>query len=264
MSNFYVLIHGQEATKRNFPPHGFTPKSIAEKRFKENTTAAALSFNLVLPFLTRVNKAVEAHVDEGTEISTQEFAKISKTAGLQTAVAFVDLSARVTIQTALAVSLIEANKPLGNAVVYSWDMYPRLHRKYMGDFLQKLHLPRFIAAMLGPETQAADLEVFQTAVGPLAAFEDSVKRHVLYATADTVVEVTRALIEAPKKGKAVFGRLALQTTTLLSKALGAAGGRAVRGDVGEYWGEFAGAFLGPFVAARMILLISSEKKKKVA
>lgn len=262
MSAFYLLIHGKKEGLRVFPPHGFTEKTIAEKRLRENTTVAALSYNVLLPFLTRVNKAVEAHIDEATEVTGEQFLNIAKQSSIQTAVSFTDFSARVAVQTGMAAFLVSQKKPICDAVVYSWDMYPRLHRKYFGDVLQKLHLPRFIAGLLGPESQSTDLAVFQTNVAPEAAFEDSIKRHVLYAAADVIVDTGRALIESETKLRTIVSRLILHSTVLLSKAGGAAAGRAIKGDVGEYWGEYVGIFTAPYLAAKIVFAIQGEKSKQ--
>jgi hypothetical protein len=263
MTSFYVLIRGREGV-RHFPPHGYTPKSITEKRFRENTTSAALSYNILLPFLQRVNKAVEAHVDSATDITTEEFAKIAKNASLETLVSFVDVSLRVAAQNGAACVLINAQKPLADSVVYSWDMYPRLHRKYIGDLLHKLYLPRFLAGLMGPETHANDLAIFQEKVAPLAAFEDSVKRHLIYSVADIVVDTGRALVESQSKVKQIARRLTVHATTLLGKAAGAAAGRAVAADKGEYWGEYVGAFASALVSAKIIVALRLGNKNELA
>lgn len=263
MTSFYVLIRGREGV-RHFPPHGYTPKSISEKRFRENTSTAALSYNFLLPFLQRVNKAVEAHVDSATDITTEEFGKIAKNASIETIISFVDVSLRVTAQTGVACALINAQKPLADSVVYSWDMYPRLHRKYIGDLLQKLYLPRFLAGLMGPETHSNDLAIFQEKVVPLAAFEDSIKRHVIYTVADIVVDTGRALIESKSKFKQIARRITVHATTLVGKAAGAAGGRAVAGDKGEYWGEYFGAFASAMVSAKIIVVLSLGNKSEIS
>lgn len=263
MTSFYVLIRGREGV-RHFPPHGYTPKTICAKRIVENTSSAALSYNILLPFLQRVNKAVEAHVDSATDITADEFVKISKNASVETIISFVDVSCRVAAQTGVACIMINSKKPLADSAVYSWDMYPRLHRKYIGDLLQKLYLPRFLAGLMGPETHKNDLAIFQENVRPLAAFEDSIKRHLIYSTADVIVDTARALIESKSKAKQIARRVTVHMTTLVGKAIGAAGGRAIAADKGEYWGEYIGAFASALVSAKIIVILHMGTKNEVS
>lgn len=263
--SFYLLVGGDRT--RNFPFHGFTVESICAKRFRENTTASAISLYLVLPYTMRMQQAANAHAQTATECTAEELQKMNKDAIKATAISCVDGISRVATATALSCALITAKVPLADSIVFSWDMYPRLHRKYLGDFFRLLRLPRVLATLVGPEPLANDLPCFQADISPVAAFEDSLKRHCLAFAADCIVDSARVLIQddvARKfaaKGSVIAQRVVAHATTLFGKALGAATGRAVGGHVGEYYGELVGLFVVP---ALVVTITAKQPKKKEA
>jgi hypothetical protein len=256
----YALATGKG---RQFPAHGYTSKSILQTRLRENTTGAALSLTVVIPFLQRVNKSVEQHIDAGVEITSKDILNIAQDAGKQTLFSFVEASSRTGCQALIASVMIDKQDAYLNSVVYSWDMYPRLHQKYVGDFLSKLHLPRFIATLLGPKTQSADLDFFRApTAGAAVIFEDCVKRNAIAAAADMIVDTAKALLFQSNKVTVVINRAVLHSTVLVARGAGAVAGHAAKSDVGEYWGERIGSVVGALVAVQLIVKINGGNKEK--
>jgi hypothetical protein len=249
---FYVLAHGQ-GKLRDYPPHGFTAASITMKRFKENTSALAISVNFLYPFLRRFNKDVEAAIDEGSVVHRDELLKIASDSAKESLVHFLNLLLRVTVQTGIGAFLTTKRDSYSASIVYAWDMAPRLNQKYCGELLERLFIPRFLAAALGPKETLVDLKFFQTDVSPMAAFEDSMKRNGVAAVADFLVDSVQICMgNSEPKVRSVASRFITHSITLVSAAIGSAGGRVVGKDRGEFWGEKIGALSGSLFCAILI------------
>lgn len=253
--------------------HGFTIHSLLLKRWRENTTALALIANFGVPAMQSCDQGLQRIIDSGSEdVPSKEEITALAIASLKTgALQLVDVSSRIAVQTALACVLIDRNTPLGNSVVFEWDMYPRLHQKYVSEFLGRLHLPRVIATILGPRPNATDVDYFAfTGVSASAAFQDAAKRNVLAFVSDVLVSGVSILLKArrgagagaakntsksaskatqaagDKKEESVGAQLTVlvitQTCTLAGRCLGATLGSRISPGTGEYWLEqFSGA-----------------------
>lgn len=246
----YWLVRGKT---RDHPLHGFTVESMLKKRWRECSSTAALTLYFIAPALQQAEVKVR-QLSEEKDPEVDQLAPIMQEAAVHGAKNYGIVLSKTLIQASAAAVLIERNTPLTNSIVFHWDMYPRLHQKYVGDLLQMLRLPRFLAGALGPKTEAVDLSVQELDCSPTSAFQDSIKRHMLGVIATATVKgvlaawnIAKADPKNPKrKPKAVAVKQALldcatEFVTLLGNAVGAASGRAIaKSGAGEYWGEYVG------------------------
>jgi hypothetical protein len=267
---------------RVFPKNTFASGySIFVKRRNENTTLIAVSYSFLVPFLQRVNQGLENFIQNEKDVTQSDILEVVSVALRDSAIQYTDAMSRVAVQTAVAVMLHSkrADKAWGarlESTVHAWDLFPRLHQKYFGDLLEKLHLPRFISSLLGPKPTDSDVALFKTRISATAAFEDNVKGNVIAFIGHVVVDSARILIEGkdlaapstvplPKdadvkkaavvsksKGKMVRDQFVRRLCSLLACATLAAAGRIVKADVGEYWGDMIGTVVGPMVAAAVL------------
>jgi hypothetical protein len=258
-TNSYVVPFGGG---RAAPHHGFSLSSLARKRMMENTSALAITVGFVLPVLNGVNSQLDKHVNAGTDVSAEELMQIFAASGTRAAVMYADRLARIACQTGVACLLIQSKSEYGNTAVYLWDLYPRLHQRYIGAILLWLRLPKFVTSLLGPRPMKQDIAFLQQPASGLCAFEDSLRRDAITLFGDVVVDTIRIVIDknVEHKSEKVAKQVALRVTVTLSGAIGAGVGRAVGGERGEYWGNIAGILSGPLV---MVQLASVMRKLKV-
>ena len=243
------------AVGREHPTHGMTVNSLIQKRWRENTSAAAVGLFFFTPFMThtdaQVRKLAEQQADR--DVQVEELKPILIESGKYASISFATVLARVAVQTSIASILIERNTALSNSMVYHWDMYPRLHRKYIGDLLEAIYLPRSIAAVMGPETRQEDLNTVSASCSPSAAAQDSFKRHVITYTASSIVKMITIGIECGMLGKkakpsrrdrvnAGLVQIGWDVLAVVGFAAGAGVGHALKGGAGEYWGEYIGGY----------------------
>ncbi|KAG5507513.1 hypothetical protein JIQ42_07811 [Leishmania sp. Namibia] len=247
-SNAYPLSGGRCALN-----HGYSMRTLARKRLAENTSALAVTVGFVLPALNGVNRQLDKHVDAGTDVSMDELLQILASSSKDAAVLYADRMARIACQTGLACALIESKSAYGNAAVYLWDLYPRLHQRYVGAVLSWLRIPVFVSSLLGPHPTAQDVTFLQTRVSGLCAFEDSLRRDTITLFGDVIVDTARIWMrhngESPTE--AIARQAMLRVTVTFVGAVGAGVGRAVAGERGEYWGSIAGVMAGPAVAVQL-------------
>lgn len=179
---------------RNFISHGFSTQSLIRKRYTENTSTAAITLNFLLPYLNAFNARLEGHIKDGRDLTAEEGFKHLYECLFIAGINYVDVASRVGIQTALACYCIQHPSAAGNATVYLWDAYPRMHRKYMGDVLAALKLPKFVGSLLGVLPTSVDLEIFDTRTSAMNAFEDSIRRHLFVSISDIIVTNARLII----------------------------------------------------------------------
>lgn len=241
------------AGSRDVPEHQFTVSSMAQKRFRENTSVLAVTVGFVLPTLMSVNKKLEKHVNDGTDVPMDELADIFVDSAKDAGVSYADRLARVTCQTALACVLIETKGEVANSMVYLWDLYPRLHYRYIGGVCRALRIPTFLAALIGPAPTTRDVAFLESAVTPVGAFEDSVKRNIIILFGDVIVDTTRLCLDKRVKNRneAIVNQITTRVTSTLCCAAGAAVGRLVLGEKGEYYGEIAGMVFAPVVVGNL-------------
>eukprot|EP00658_Telonema_sp_P-2_P033905 TRINITY_DN2479_c0_g1_i2.p1 TRINITY_DN2479_c0_g1~~TRINITY_DN2479_c0_g1_i2.p1 ORF type:complete len:271 (+),score=72.12 TRINITY_DN2479_c0_g1_i2:45-857(+) len=270
MDQLYLLPTSDSKLGRSFPSHGFAGRNaVIAKKYGEVTSATAITFNLLLPFLNGFNTRLEAHVKDGSDLSAEELRNHVQDCSLEAAKSFSIVTAKIGIQTSIAAYLIEAKTPAADATVYLWDSYPRLHQKYVGDLCEKLYIPRFLASLLGPKSQDADIACFDSKVPFANAFEDSLKRHVIITIADVTVSNVVVTLEAARYPKykhnrpvAVAKRMvrlsASKVIALVGRACGGATGNLFAGGVGEYWGEYVGAVIGSVLGAKLVIAVHNS------
>ncbi|KAG5511237.1 hypothetical protein JKF63_07179 [Porcisia hertigi] len=247
-SNRFLLRGGRTALH-----HGYSMHTLARKRFIENTSALALTVGFVLPALNGVNKQLDKHVDAGTDVSMDELLQIFVTSGKDAAVLYADRLARIACQTGLACALIKSESAYGNAAVYLWDLYPRLHQRYVGAVLSWLRIPIFVSTLLGPHPTAQDVDFLQARVSGVCAFEDALRRDSITLFGDLLVDTLRIAIrrDVVNTAEAITRQAVLRVTVTFLGAVGAGVGRAAAGERGEYWGNIAGVIAGPAAAAQL-------------
>lgn len=243
---------------RAAPPHNYTLASLARKRVRENTSALAVTVGFLLPALNDVNQQLDKHVEACTDVSVEELMHIFAAAGSRAAVLYADRLARISCQTALACGFIESGSVYGNTAVYLWDMYPRLHQRYVGAVLSWLRIPVFLSSLLGAPPTTRDVAFLEVRVSGVCAFEDSLRRDVITLAADITVDTLRIVLtkSSDRPLKAVAKQAAMRVTVTLTGAVGAGVGRAVGGERGEYWGNIAGVLAGPLVAVQLMGTLS--------
>lgn len=236
------------------PHHGYSLSSLALKRGRENSSALAITIGFLLPALNDVNQQLDKHVDAGTEVSVDELLQIFGAAGSRAAVMYADRLARISCQTALACAFIESKSEYGNTAVYLWDLYPRLHQRYVGAVLASLRVPTFVSNLLGPRPTTQDIAFLETRVSGVCAFEDALRRDVITLVGDVAVDTIRIALSKSKEKplEAVARQVAMRVTVTLTGAVGAGVGRAVGGERGEYWGGIVGVLTGPLVAVQVV------------
>lgn len=274
----YILPLTDDSKGRRFISHGFTTKTLFQKRYNENTSTAAVTINLFLPFLNSFNAKLETHVTDGSNLSSEQALGHLIDSGCAAIIQFADVSARTIIQASLAAALIENPSSAGNATVYLWDSYARMHRKYIGDLCAKLHIPKFVASIMGPVPSDIDVNIYDTRVPFFNAFEDSLKRHVLVTVSDIIVTNARLVITAAVSKKTQKERpdtnkitvvnvgpnhvpqsppllvqmaavTAQKSMILIGRAGFAAIGNTTGGGKGEYWSELLGGIFVSSIAA---------------
>lgn len=277
----YILPLTDDTRGRRFISHGFTTKSLFQKRYNENTSTAAITINLLLPFLNSFNAKLETHVTDGSNLSSEQAFSHLIDSGFAASVQFADVAARTIIQAALAAALIEYPSAAGNATVYLWDAYARMHRKYIGDLCTALRIPKFVASIMGPVPSDVDVNIYETRVPFFNAFEDSLKRHVLVTISDIIVTnarlvITSAMAKKTQRQNQISeeshtnnNKAPLVVTTprsppllvqmsavtvqksiiLVGRAAFAAIGNTTGGGKGEYWAELLGGILVSSLAA---------------
>lgn len=258
-TNSYALpLSGGRAA----PHHGYSLSSLVHKRVMENTSALAITVGFLLPALNDVNRQLDKHVDAGTDVSVDELLQIFGVAGTHAATMYADRLARIACQTGLACALIQNKSEYGNTAVYLWDLYPRLHQRYIGDVLNWLRVPTFISSLLGPGPTGQDVAFLSQRVSGVCAFEDSLRRDVITLFGDVTVDTVRIVLrrDVGRPGEAVARQVALRVTVTLTGAVGAGVGRIVGGDRGEYWGNVVGVMMGPLVAVQVL---STMRKLKL-
>ncbi|CBZ23592.1 conserved hypothetical protein [Leishmania mexicana MHOM/GT/2001/U1103] len=233
--------------------HGYSMHTLARKRFRENTSALAVTVGFVLPALNGVNKQLDKHVDAGTDVSMDELLQIFAKSGKDAAALYADRMARIACQTGLACALIESKSAYCNAAVYLWDLYPRLHQRYVGAVLSWLRIPVFVSSLLGPHPTTQDVAFLQARVSGVCALEDSLRRDTITLFGDLLVDTARILIrrDVDNPSEAIARQAVLRVTVTLVGAVGAGVGRAAAGERGEYWGNIAGVMAGPAVAVQL-------------
>lgn len=257
-TNSYALpLSGGRAA----PHHGYSLSSLARKRVMENTSALAVTVGFLLPALNDVNRQLDKHVDSGTDVSVEELVQIFATAGSHAAVMYADRLSRIACQTGLACAFIESKSAYGNTAVYLWDLYPRLHQRYVGAVLRWLRLPLFVSSLLGPKPTTQDVAFLEQPVSGVCAFEDSLRRDAITLFADITVDSLRIAMrkDVERPLEAVGRQVALRVTVTLTGAIGAGVGRAVGGEKGEYWGTIAGGLTGPLVAVQAMRALRKLK-----
>ncbi|KPA83737.1 putative mitochondrial hypothetical protein [Leptomonas pyrrhocoris] len=243
-TNSYALpLSGGRAA----PHHGYSLSSLARKRVMENTSALAITVGFLLPALNDVNRQLDKHVDAGTDVTFEELVQIFAASGKRAAVMYADRLARIACQTGLACAFIESKSEYGNTAVYLWDLYPRLHQRYVGAVLSSLRVPAFVSSLLGPRPATSDVAFLETRVSGVCAFEDSLRRDVITLFGDITMDTVRIAIrrDVERPLDAIAKQVALRVTVTLTGAVGAGVGRAVGGERGEYWGNIAGVLTGP-------------------
>lgn len=247
---------------RPIPHHGYTISSVSRKRFCENTTAVALTLGIVCPTLNSVNQKLDDQIKSGVDISVEEYVDLFAEKGKSACLVYLDRMARVACQTGLACVLIATDKEYPNSFVYLWDLYPRLHRRYVGQLLGALYIPRFVSTLLGPAPNEVDIAFLTTSTSALGSFEDSLKRSSIPFCADVIVDVVRTLLDKNVKDKkgAVKAPIVNRAIGVVASAVGAGLGRCTLGERGEYWGELVGFYSGFSVYNFIRVYIASKKK----
>lgn len=249
-TNSYVL---PMSGGRSAPHHGYSMQSLGRKRLMENTSALAVTVGFVLPALNGVNKQLDKHVAAGTDVSMDELLQIFAASGKDAAVMYADRIARIACQTGLACALIETKTGYGNTAVYLWDLYPRLHQRYVGAVLRWLRIPVFVSSLLGPHPSTRDVAFLQAPVSGICAFEDSLRRDAITLFGDLIVDTARIALrrDVENPAQAIAQQAVLRVTVTFVGAVGSGVGRAAAGDRGEYWGNIAGIVAGPAVAMQL-------------
>lgn len=254
------------SSARVTPVHGYTPATIARKRFRENTTALAISIGFVIPTLTEINKRLEKHVNEGTDVPMDEIVDIFVSCGTDCAKNYADRLARVATQTGFACLLIQRHSAAADSMVYLWDLYPRLMNRYVGELFALLRVPRFFASMFGPAPTPDDVVFLTARASVVNAFADSLKRNAIFLVADVVVDTARTVIDPnvrPKDRAYVIARkVVARSVSTVCWACGAAVSRFVAGERGEYWGEYLGTVAAPAVLIQVLTLMENVKKTR--
>jgi len=268
--------------QRTFPVNVFVSSTaIAQKRFRENTSALAISYLLLLPWLQRVNQRLEAHIEKSRDVTTEELKVILQASSKDAAIQFADAISRIALGTGIACLLYtfrQENKigPHFEATVYCWDMYPRLNQLYLGNLLEAIRIPRFLSSIFGPATQAEDKKVFQVEVTASAAVQDALKSQIIQYVANILVDAARIAVlppptpgrayemstrstmtgslppaPVPSKRKRLSAACVRRTMELLWSCAGAGAGRVAGADTGEFWGSMLGMVVGSVLAARI-------------
>jgi hypothetical protein len=245
---------------RNRSDHGFTVPSLMDRRFKDFTSPMVIGCNFLTPFLTTYQRALDYYIENDLDMTLQDVGKDLKKSVVVAATYLSTAAVQVFIQTMLAAQLIRAGTASAGMIVKASDVYPRLHEKYIGDLLEKIkipflgkfipvvdkiRIPRQVALLFGARTRDDDLAYFQKDVNASEAASDSVRRHALVTIASAVVEIGKKCIDTSDTKQRlafVFDTLVYKAGLLTFQAAGAGLGRAVKGPVGEYWGEYIGWF----------------------
>ncbi|CAD2220007.1 hypothetical protein AGDE_11606 [Angomonas deanei] len=245
---------------RVIPSHSFTANTMARKRFNENTTTLALTLGLIVPALNNVNRRLEGALKLEKDATGEEILEMFEEGALEALQTYADRMARITVQTGLACTIIHSENPALNQFVYLWDLYPRLHRRYVDRVCQALRMPRFLATLLGAAPTTDDVAFLESSCGPLTSAAESLKRNSIYLCADVVVDVGRIVLDKNVKAplNAILTQIGCRLSATLSGAFGAGCGRLVGGENGAYWGELVGFAYGVTV---FNLLRTYEKRK---
>lgn len=246
------------------PLHGYTPLTISRKRFQENTNSLAVTLNFILPTLQSVNRILEKHVTEGSDVPVDELLSIFANCSKASAKSYADRLARVACQTALASALVVWDTPTSNSMVYLWDLYPRLIQRYVGEVFDFLRVPRFLRSLLGPSPTVKDVAYLQSNTNAVGAFTASLQRNSILlfgdVVVDTVLVVADGRIKAEQKPAVIAKKVFARCTTCVCWAVGAAAGRAIAGERGEYWGEYLGTVAAPTVVYEVLVLARNAAK----
>jgi hypothetical protein len=260
MPAHYLIAGG--TTLRPFVDPGYTVRSYALKRFTESTTPVALAYNLLLPFLNTFNSKLEEHIKEtsaghgGEEDLAKDAALASKTAAIK----FVDFACRVGAQTAVVALLLDSGSKASLSVVHAFDMYQRLHYEYYARVLERLHLPRKWASLIGAPPKAGDIEFFEKRpLSIAAAAEDCMKRQAVFFVTDMTVGTVFAVVyeqtspDSHRPTRRVISEHLMQMLCKYGGAVvGAVAGTQIGGGSAEYFGEVIGSTLGLVLSARRL------------
>lgn len=80
----------------------------------------------------------------------EDFVNVAKGSLTTHMVSLIDWMARIGLQTGIVCGLIASKAAYADSAVYLWDLYPRLHRYYIGKVTSFLKIPRFVVSLLGP------------------------------------------------------------------------------------------------------------------
>jgi hypothetical protein len=240
--------------------HGFTANSLAAKRFAENTTPMALSYNLVLPWITAFNGKLEGHIKEleASGKSDEDIVADMLAAGKSAGHKFALTSVRTALHTAIMCHLVSRGTPLSDSVVLVSDTQMRIHHEFYSRLLRAVFLPSKWAALVGPPATEGDVAFFETpGITLSAAFQDSVKRQAVWAVVEVVVATGEGAVnaalgagDAPVAQQAV-NAVRLGAMKLVCGATGAAIGSRWC-PAADYWGETIGAVLSAFLLAKLL------------
>ncbi|KPI85387.1 hypothetical protein ABL78_5568 [Leptomonas seymouri] len=256
-NNYALPLKGGRAV----PYHGYSLISLARTRMHENTSALAITVGLLLPAMNDVNKHLDKHVAAGTDVSTEELVEIFAKSGRRAAVMYADRLARIACQTGLACVYIKSKSSFGNSAVYLWDLYPRLHQRYLSAVLRVVHAPIFLSGLLGRGPNVQDVAFLETPASGVCAFTDSLRRDSITLFGDITMDTVRIALrkDVERPIEAIANQVALRVTVTLTGAVGAGVGRTVGGERGEYWGNIAGVLAGPLVAAQVLVAMGKFK-----
>lgn len=259
----YILPY---SVTRSVPPHGFTQRSLCRKRLTENSSSLAITVGFLLPALQRINQRLDKHVADASDVDMAELLSIFSECGAEAAIQFADRLARVGVQTAFACALLKSRNGVANSMVYLWDLYPRLHQRYVGEVLRLLRLPRFLSSLLGGTPTPIDVSFLESRTNSFGAFEDSLKRNTVFLVGDVVVDTVRITLtktsSEAQKVSCIAQTVVMRVATCLASACGAAAGRWVNAERGEYWGEVIGMALTPMFVLQLTNKLKAVKVRR--
>jgi hypothetical protein len=199
------------AVPRPQAPHGFTPRSLLAKRWREATTPIAISSVVLLPYLIALNRLFERNIADARDDTMDmemDLAADALEAAKLTAATALDTYAKMAVHTLIAAKLVQIGGPLCNDVVLHYDIGQRLTGEYLGRLLAKLHLPPSWASVMGPMATPADLKIYEAPVSAFGAAQDALKRNFPHVAASAVVGITSRVVmfASPTVRRCMAGR----------------------------------------------------------
>lgn len=249
---------------RPYPVKCEEPRTLALHRWNEHNTATSFSLEALLPGVVNLNEELDQKIKLGEPIEWDELSDLVLRCSRGSFIHYSRSMLVVATQTAVASALTYSSSAAVHSTVYLWDISGSIFQMCGHKLLDRVHLPRYF---VGSKPVLPSTLAFATSNVSLGAvFEDSIKRKVIFAAAESIVTVATevgAFVCGMKKKLDVtaLSLAAVKAATLLvSCSAASVAGFLVGGNTCEYFADIIATLSAPTLALTLYSFASSAKR----